>query len=279
MAVIDGKVLSAADLGRYLAYSLAGTESDEPASPSEIDQVKSRLFDNFVEEQLLLMEAERRGIRVSDAELDSYLAAPEGEGDAPPPQTAPDRATAVRDLTVRKLQDQLIVRQVEVSPEDIDAYLALHRDELRPRPRIVLRSISAASEDRAARIRSEIVRKKRTFDQALSAYASSRGEGQSQEVALDALPEPVREAVGSLKRGQVSRPVQLEGIWYVFQVESTAVERAADPRTLRALAEEQLRQQRIEEASRRLLEDLRRKARIELNPENLPFRYTPEPPP
>ena len=100
--------------------------------------------------------------------------------------------------------------------------------------------------------------------------------GQLQEVSVDALPPEVREALAKLEPGQVSPVVTLEGTPYLFYLQSRPAVAPDTEEALEARAADALLRARVEEASARFLEELKRKARVELRPENLPFRYAPE---
>ena len=102
---IGSKKVTVADLEAYLEENLMSEKADEPAPPEEENKVKSRLFDDFVDEQLLLAEAEKRGVVVRDDEVAAYLGSETGEL---PAELAPDetrRRTAHRELMIQKLRE------------------------------------------------------------------------------------------------------------------------------------------------------------------------------
>ena len=73
VAILDGKALTVADLDEYLRDNLAEEGNGERSAADDLDRVKSRLYDNFIDEEVLLAEARRTGIRVTPEELRSYL--------------------------------------------------------------------------------------------------------------------------------------------------------------------------------------------------------------
>ncbi len=276
VAIIDGNPITVADLAAYLAENLAGVESEEPAAQEDLDRVKSRLFDNLVDEKLLQTEAERRGIQVSDEELASYLDS--GSQALPSTQAADDarREMARLDLTAQKLREQFALSEAHVDPAEVDAYVAQHGDDLKPRPRLTIRSIALGSPALAERVRKEILRRKKSFAQAAAAYGMAPREGEPQQVVLDTLPEDVRAAIGRLRPGQVSVPVMVQGVPHLFYLESRPSTQRVDAKYLRERAAEELFQRKAEAAAGRLLRELKERSRIEIRVENLPFHYVPE---
>jgi hypothetical protein len=277
VAILDGKPLTVADLQDYLRDNLGDGDAGEPVPAEELDQVKSRLFENFIDEEILLAEARRRGVRVTPEELRSYL---DSGSDASPKGVAPGethREMALRDLTIQKLREAIAVQGARVTPAEVNAYLAKNRESLRVRPLVVLRSFAIASPGVAEPARRKILKMKPKLDRATAAGEDLGPEGgQLQEIPLDALPEEIRTALARLKPGQVSPVVTLEGVPYLFYYQAGPVERPQTEEALRARAAQALVRARGEEASARRLDELKRKARIELHPENLPFRYSAE---
>jgi parvulin-like peptidyl-prolyl isomerase len=279
VAVLDGKALTVADLQDYLRDNLAGEGPTEPPSVEDLDRVKSRLFENFIDEEVLLAEARRRGIRVTPEELRAYLDSGADSSAGPSTARGEDQRLAVRDLTIQKLRSGAAVPGAKATPAEVDAYVARNREALRAPPRVVLRSFALSARDDAAALRRKILGMKRNLDAAAATGKDPgpRG-GRLQDVSLESLPDEVRKALETIAPGQVTPVVTLDGARYLFYYQSGPGDRADATETLRARAEEAIEQSRTEEGSVRFLETLKRNTRIELHRENLPFRYVPEEP-
>lgn len=277
VATIDGTILTVADLEGYMRDNLPEEDGGEPVAPEERTQVKSRLFENFIDEEILLAEARRSGARVTAEELASYLDA----GAEPTPGAKPSgeehRRMALKNLTIQKLREASALKEASVNPAEVDAYLARNRESLREKPEVLLRSFPLASPADADRLRRRILAMKRKLD-----WAAKTGEalgpdaGQLQRVSPDALPDALKSALAKLKPGELTPVVTLDGNPYLFYLPSGPAGREETEDTLRSRAREALVQTKVDEASSRLLDELKRKARVELFPGNLPFRYVPE---
>ena len=273
VAVLDGERLTVAGLRAYFDLNLL-EDPDEETTAAERNRVLSRLFDNFVDERLLLAEARRAGVELSDAELESYLRMERGEGGAANGGT---EAKVVRGtLVVQKFRESYLRRKVRVTPDAVEAHIADNRDRLLPEHQVILRSLLMQSAEEAAQVHREIAGNRRTFADAVATYGKQPGQGVALEISLDSLPPGVREAVGRLEPGGVSEPIELHGSVYLFQLESRQTERTVDEEELRERARDELLRERRRRALDVLLRRLREQSGLEIRWRNLPFRYVEE---
>ena len=267
----------------YLAANLDDEWGEDALDAEERDLVHSRLFDAFVEERILLHEADRLGIEVSASEVDAFLAAdriPEEPADAT--ETAVDdesrRRTSVRrTLRIQKLIDRSAHPAGAVDDAEVDAWLhQLGATVFATSEVVVLRSLLLPSREAADRVAEEIRRRRMTFDEAVALYEPTPGQADTAEMALADLPADVRDSVAALKEGGVSKPVELHGEFYLFRVIRRGGIEPDDLQAARARGLRDLQEHRYLQASRRVLEDLRESLEIEMFPEHLPFRYVPD---
>ena len=129
--VIDGRGIPPADFEAYVAANFDPSELEEPLAPEDDAAVRSRLFDDFVSEEVMLAEAAARGIRVGDVEVRAWLS-----GEAP--DEDPDKAAlrterARRELAVRKLLDALVLEHPGAGEAELRRQVAArHRVEPHP---------------------------------------------------------------------------------------------------------------------------------------------------
>jgi parvulin-like peptidyl-prolyl isomerase len=277
VAEVGGKALTVSDLNRYLRANLLGDEGEVEAeiSPGDLAILRSRLFDSFVDEEVLLHEAEREGIAVQDDELEAYVEATAPEEPEDGQEAALRREMARNDLVLQKLRAHFVQSQARVTPEEVAEYVARHRDELEPEVSLVLRSLAVATEVQAAALAAEVGRGAKTFDQAVEAAGSTRAQAAPMSVALDSLPAEVRAAVADLPAGAVSKPVIVNARPYLFHVESWIRPTGDVEAILRRRAEHELLSQKQEEASRTHVDVVRQRVPVKIYTERLPFRYAP----
>ncbi len=268
VAEIGAQKVTAAQLQAYLDANQLQDPAAEPLAPGDLARVKSRLFDDFLNGEILLQEARRRGVTVSDAELAEYLGK-----DVP---TAPEaREAARRDLTIQKLREAVVLADVHVDDKEIDAWLAARTPPGEPALQGTLRTLRLASYPEAARVRQEILAKKLSFAEAEVAYGSDSLPDAPRDEDLLALPPQIAAAVKRLQPGSVSAPLPFESSVLLFLLEA-----ADDPSASTARRREGARRAIALEKSQvvadGLLETLRGKTAVTRHVHELPFAYVAE---
>ena len=274
VAYLDGQPQSLAVFQSYLRSNLIADEATEQTRDSETDVVKSRLFDAFIEERLLLMEAERRGVAVSDREIEAWIGIANVDGESAITGSRWDEER--RRLMIHKLQQRLAEATPPIPDEVVTAYVIQYRESLTPPRRLRLRALPLESGEEAQRVRREIARGRLTFEEAVVRYGSFPGLGQPIEVLWRNLPEAQREALEGLKAGRVSQPVPMSGEVFLFQVQSWLQDSEQLEQRAREAARAELESERREEIFWSLLVELKEKTEIEVKPRRLPFDYVPD---
>jgi hypothetical protein len=268
VAEVGNQRVTAAQLQAYLDANQFLDAAAEPPSPGDLARVKSRLFDDFVDGEILLQEAQRRGVTVSDAELSEYLGK-----EVPLPPAA--RELARRDLMIQKLRESVVLMGVHVDDKDVDAWLAAHAPPAEPALQGTLRTLRFASYPEAARVRQEIVARKLSFARAEAAYGADSFPVAPVDEDLEALPPHIASAAKALVPGSVSQPLPFESSVLLLLLEA-----ADDPSALNSRRREGARKAIALEKSQvvadKLLEDLRGKTTVGRHLKELPFVYVAE---
>jgi parvulin-like peptidyl-prolyl isomerase len=270
--------LTLADLESYMRASLPQLADEGDQEALDLARARSRLLDAFIEERLLLAEAERRGLEVEDWEVEAYLGMDEpDQGDER--QEVEGRLLLARQrLMVQMLREGTILGLPPLEEEEVRRYAAQHGERLLSERRLQLRALLLASGEEAEKVRNDIRRRRITFDEAVAAYEAYPGQVHSVSVAWESLSEEVQQALDRLEPGRVSRPLSMQGSHYLIKVESwlDAPEQISSERQARARLELQniRRQQALDE----LYMELRERYPVRIVRRNLPFRYIEEEP-
>ena len=275
VAYVDGDGLSLSELEAYFAVNLL--PADEEESEEDTDEVKSRLFDTFVEERLLLAEAEHRKVPVDDRELSIYIGPveedPEGEA-APRSRLA---AEARRRVMIQKLLEDAVRSLPPLGDDDVRTYLEQNRERLVPRRGLELRALMLDSVEHAGKIYNDIRRRRTSFAEAVVTHEKAPGQGLPMRVDWDGLSVEVREGLEGLKPGQVSKPLEVNGNIYLFQIESWLKRSEEAEQELIHRARQELEGLRRLQAYDGLLAEIKNRIPVRLERRNLPFRYVEEP--
>ena len=266
---INEEEIPYSEFEEYLQTSLG-----EDAPPAKDAETRSRLLDQFIGERLLLQRAKGEQIQVGDDQVESYLAS---LGGAPRPKAGetdgPMKEQVRRNLLIQEYKDRVLLKDVKVSHEEVEAYFREHPEEFQQSRVVLLRQILVGDPEEAKRLAAELKEDPSRFPVLAQQSSISPDKGEPRGFAESELPEPVRQAVRSLSPGQVSdlvvdadkvRIIQLvdrrEGI-------SQSLEEAGHR------IEVLLLQRKAEERLQQALEGIRQTATIQVHQENLPFSY------
>lgn len=263
-------------LERYLEENLIDVEEGESEDRAASDAVRSRLLDALIEERALLAEALRRDVQVSPREVEIYLELGPGhrEGEVDNGKRRSERAREV--LLVQKLQEQVVLDQPEATDDEVRDYVVENGDRLLPDQPVVLSALQLRSEAQANRVHTEISRKRMTFREAVIAFEPTPGQSEAQRIDWEALSPELREALKNLKPGHVSKPLELHGGWFLFEVSSWLNDPGDRQDELLRRGRAELESRRRQQALDALLVEARQRVRVRLRPDNLPFGYAPD---
>jgi hypothetical protein len=274
-AVVGGQPIYVSDIEKYFESNLIEDDSTYDLPPGAMDQVKSRLLDALLEERMLYVEAERREIRVTDMEVETYLDMGGGEMPDDPELRASRETEARQRLMVQKLQEQVIRDQTPPTDAEVTDYATEHGDRLLPVQPVELRALQLESLAQAKRVHRDIRRKRITFNEAALVHDPSPGQALPLQMSWDSLSSELREALKDLKPGQISEPLELHGSIYLFQVGAWLKDPADQNVELLRRARLELESIRRRDALETLIASLREQAAVRIESENLPFAYAP----
>lgn len=198
-----------------------------PGTPEDYHAAAVAALNRLVDESLLLSEAQKRNLTVSDDEVEKRLGA---LVDDYPPGAFEDYL-ANHNLTEKDVRDQikrsmltaaaldaLLAEKGDVSEEEVNAYFQNNATEFAKSESVVLRRVTVASADEV-----ELVKQKLSFGEDFAAIARANSMdanaaqgGEMGEMELSRLPESDRAAINTLNPGSVSDPVLRTNGQYVF---------------------------------------------------------------
>ena len=274
VAWVDDAPVLRSELERYLEENLIEGAPDE-LSPDEHDLVRSRLLDALIDERMLSAEATRRGLWVSDLEIESFLGLLDEEPVWDADELHRRRQLARSRLKIQKLEESVALDQPPVDQAALEAYQAANSARLIPGKRVEVRSLRLSSSEEAQRIDRDLRQGRRTFDEVVAAHREDPGQGRATLLAWDGLAEQVRTALEGLRPGRVTGPVKWNGEVYLFQVVAwREPDQSADAAAVET-ARSELEAQRRRQAYKKLMVELRARCEVRLDEAQLPFRYIP----
>src|SRR5205807_8750594 len=111
------------------------------------DSIRSQMLDEYIRRRLVLEEAARIGLNVSNAEIEQ--SADENPQMKSTVASSAPREELARDLLVEKYYRQVALKDVRVSPEEVQQYIEKNQSRLTGRQGYLVRDIRVLSKDQA----------------------------------------------------------------------------------------------------------------------------------
>ena len=241
-------------------------------------QALSRMFDNYAQEKLLLAQARKHNIILTDDERRGYLAKLKSASTvmgSDAPAAVDDEETAER-LLVEKYMT-FLVSTLNVDDAEIARYYdAQKKDFLQPE-RLQVSQILVDSEGKATALLDKL---KNATEEQFRAMAKTESKGVEApkggllgEFSAGQLPGDLEKAIFPLKTGELSRVVESSYGYHIFRLDSRSETRL---RTLTEAAPS-IRAKLLEEKSGALIsahvEESKSSLVWSMAPEKLPFEY------
>jgi parvulin-like peptidyl-prolyl isomerase len=263
IARIAGRDIPLSDFETMLRATTAGEVPDA---------LRSRLLDQYLEQQILLQEARNRRIEVSDTELDQAMARDGRAGG-----DDDEREKLRRALMVDRLLRE-VTSSTEITPDDEERFFREHAELFHQPELLILRQILLNDAELAAGLREQLVGDPEVFMDVAHEHSRSADQGLPRSYARDELPWEVVVALHELEPGEVSAVVEVPPAFLIFRLEERRAERRLSLDEARPGIRARLQESRSSDARRDLVGELRLKLRVRLFADNLPFEYVQEEP-
>lgn len=275
VAILGGEPVPYRAFERYLADASMEDEGGEQEAT-----IKSRLLDQFIEEQLMLRAASRLNVAVSDAEVDGYLqdlGVTEGEADV----TGGEGKEAFRDkvrqsLILQKVKDQAVLSKVQVTPGEVEDYFKKQPEAFRAPRSVVLRQILLDDKSLAERLASTLAAEPAKFETLAREHSVAPDRGQARMYTEEQLPVELRDAIFGLEEGRVSPVLEHAQRYLLFQLVGKMEAQEQPLKEVRRHIQMELFQQKGEQALQRYIATLKEETGVRVNRAVLPFEYSGE---
>ena len=263
---IEDKQLTRADFNHYLSmrYSDLDIKNAKPT-------LLSRLFDNFVEDQILSAMADKSGMTITAEEL------PELSERLNLPADSLPRPILMETARVQKFLFLEYYRKLEISEKEIRAYYQSNRRKFQKQAEVHLYQILVATREKAIQLRGILLNSPDRFEElarteSISPEAANSGYMGTFEKGT--LPEEMENVVFSLPVQQISPLVESKYGHHIFKVTSHTYRRLLPLQRVRDQIRSQLMTEKMRDAYDRMMVQARESLILEAHTENLDFSYT-----
>lgn len=197
----------------------------------ESDQLRSRLFDEFVRRQLVVLAARKRGLTTTDEEIGRALeeqhqqTSAEGAGREQAALKSSERRLEIaNDLLTMKYYEAEVLHPVSVTPEEIERHYRERAAHYQQKNGFYVREIRVSTAEEAEKLHALALRKPADFatlarEHSTAPHASSGG---LIYYATQQLPPVLESAIAPLKVGSISPVVRSGYGFHIFKLEARA---------------------------------------------------------
>lgn len=277
VALVNGEIISSEDLQNRVNAFMMSTKI--PFNAQTKDMIMQRVLNNTVDEKIKLQEAAKNGITVSDEEIAGQMRQFEKNNRIPAGQLQSilreakvSKATMSEqirsDLAWVRLIRKKYYAEGKPTQKEINEMLAEAKQDLNT-PKYMVSEIFIKKEN--ARNLSQLVDNLRADDR-FELYAMQFSESPSAAaggnlgwVNTGKLASVLETRLKQMKPGQISDPIQLGEGYYILKLQRTFNPKTDKPEIPSAAQiKTMLENQKMEALSKKLLQDLRQKAVIEI---------------
>jgi parvulin-like peptidyl-prolyl isomerase len=276
---IAGRPVTLGEFDRFIRMSV---QQESPVLSSE---VMAALFDQFVEEQLLLRAADDAGIRADPKVVAQRMAAlrtmPEADGSdtssAPVEIRTSDDAVAEnleRQVRIERLVSAEALAAIEIEEKEVADYYDAHREDFVRPETVDVSQILVETEELARELRATIVARRATFEDVAREHSrgpeASRG-GNLGSFVRGELPPSFDAEVFALTPGVISEVVPTDFGFHMFRVNSRTKEQPLSLDEVREAVRVELLREESEQAMKRYVSELERRYPLTVHHEHLSF--------
>lgn len=281
---INGKPEHSSAFERFIKAHLSDFYADTTQSlPGASDESRSRLFDEFVRRQVIVHEAQKRGITASQDEITQAVQEQRQQlgataSETPGPEktllTSNERADEIAsELLTIKYYQQEVLRDVKVQPEEVEKYYEQNRAKYQKNG-FYVREIRVATKEEAEQMHQKALARPADFATLAREHskAPNASNGGLMYYEVGQLPPVLEQEIAPLKVGGTSRVVQSSYGYHIFRLEKRAEPLPFDK--LKKQIEEELLSRRNQDLIDAYTDRVMTSAQIRVFYDRLGFNYS-----
>lgn len=269
---IAGDAITVGEFDRFVEGSV---NQDEPFLAGDVMEA---LFEQFIEEQLLLKAADEAGVRANPETVARRLQAIENAQLATLEGSTPAAMASVleRQIRIEELVESRVLNGLDVSDAEVEAHFETNR-ALYERPETVsISQILVESQEEAEEIRAWLESDPAQFvalaEQHSIGPEADRG-GMLGSFARGELPPSFENAVFSLRRGRLSDVIATDFGFHIFQLHEKVEAEPLSLDDVRDTIRVELLREKSEDALADYLEELKQTYPVTVHREHLSFAF------
>ncbi len=249
-------------LGMWKSYLNSMTPDEEMGN-----DILSKLFDEFIEREMIYTYALEIGFQIKDMEYKKFL------GKLGLDDTKENRETFIVANFIR----EEIKNKIFISQEELKKYYGEHYSEFRQKKLYHIKEIVVNNKELAQEIHSELMKngvlRFGNFAREYSISPSAINGGDLGYFSRNQLPPEFEKIIFSLRPGKISKVIRTKYGYHIFYLEEVIGEHQLKFYEVKGKIDSILRERREKMMYNNLLKKLRRKYKIKVINKNLNFNY------
>jgi len=231
IAEVNGTPERGAAFERFVKSRLSDFYTQNTQSQADSDQLRSRLLDEFIQRQVIVREAQRHGIQITDEEIlravedQHQQTSAEGSDQNQATLASPERVQEIaNDLLTIKYYESEVLKGVSVTPEEVESFYKQNQPRYQQRNGFYVREIRVAKAEEAQELYQKVLKKPADFATFAREHSQAPNSinGGLIYYATQQLPPVLEQAITPLKVGAISRVVQSNYGFHIFKLEARA---------------------------------------------------------
>lgn len=274
---VGDKSFTKVDLDHYFDNRLS-----EFRDPTDADRIKSNLLESFIEDKLLLGQADRLNVQANPQMLKSMLdsmTAHEGERTGPPDpnKEAELRRTLTESLKMQQYLHDHLLNNISIPDEQCQAYYLAHIGDYVRNDLAHVREILVDNAATAQKVIDSLTRKKnKNFAELARVYSKAPSASDGGDLGVfqrGDLPDEFEKAIFPLAPGTISKVVRTKYGYHIFLVEEKIAAHQQKFWEVKDQIRERLQQEQERDLINKELASLASRTTIRVDRDKLDFKY------
>ena len=245
-----------------------------PQVEGQLPGIEREFLDKLIDQELMLQEAKRLGLQVSEGEIKEHLEKLTDTGEAEKSGASPLLKNKrwmeglKRELLVRKFIQEEVTENIFIPEAEIKGYYESHLADFYQPLQVRIQQITLETERDAEEILKDLHRGEDFAQTAQSRSLSPDGErgGDMGYFSRGQMPEEFDAVAFGLKKGEISRVFKSPYGYHIFKLLDKRDERQLPIENVRDDIRRILKERRQEQAVQEWVGKLKKQAKIEINP-------------
>lgn len=278
VAVVNGEIITLHDLEQQVDDSVSGMDQRRPRDPGRKLARQRRILEAMINDKLIVQEAEKFEIEVSDAEIENQIQQIQSENNLSQEEFTQVlqeqgmdmeqyRQALRKEVKKNRILSNMVRQKVVVSEDEIMEFYKQHQDAYNQPKQVHLRIIVHPSKTRLEQVRQTIASGEITFAQAANSLSQGPGANQGGDLGTfmwKDLKAEWQEMLSDMRTGEMSPVFSLQGSYALLFLENLADKQVQPFQQVKNDIREQIYAQKLEQRYKEYMQGLREKAVIDV---------------